>query len=72
MTISQRPLSDTEGQSIPCIVCKGPLTVRLAHGRKSGKAFVMLLCGRDGRHFRAFVNDRDYVAHVLQRLEDRV
>ena len=57
------------GQSIPCVVCKEPLTVRLARGRKSGKPFVMLLCGRDGRHFRAFINDQVYVGHVLERLE---
>ncbi len=52
-----------------CIVCQGPLEVRLAQGRKSGKSFVMLLCGVDARHFRAFVNDQDYVRRVLERME---
>ena len=56
-------------QGIPCLVCKEPLTMRLARGRRSGKAFVMLLCGRDARHFRAFVNDRDFVSRVVDRLE---
>ena len=54
---------------IACLVCKEPLTVRLARGRKSGKPFVMLVCAQDGRHFRAFINDQDYVAQVLKRVE---
>ena len=54
---------------IPCLVCGEPLTVRLAHGRKSRKPFVMLLCARDGRHFRGFINDRSFVDGVLTRLE---
>ena len=56
-------------QSIPCLICGEPLTVRLARGRKSGKPFVMLLCSRDGRHFRAFVNDQAYVHRLIARLE---
>ena len=57
--------------AIPCIVCTGPLTVKMARGRKSGKLFLTLLCGVDGRHFRAFINDREYVDQVLKQLEDR-
>ena len=60
-----------DGQGIPCVVCKWPLTVRLARGRKSGKPFVMLICSRDGRHFRAFINDEQFVSGVLGRLEAR-
>ena len=52
-----------------CLVCGEPLVVRIAHGRKSGKPFVMMVCSEDGRHFRAFINDQDYVRQVLQRLE---
>ena len=59
------------GAAIPCLVCRGPLTVRLARGRKSGKPFVMMLCTQDGRHFRAFINDQEYVAAVLERLEGK-
>ena len=55
--------------SIPCLVCGDPLLVRPARGRKSGKPFLMLMCGRDARHFRAFVNDQKYVRAVLARLE---
>jgi hypothetical protein len=54
---------------IPCIVCGGNLTLRTARGRKSGKVFLMLLCGNDPRHFRGFVNDRSFVDSVLSRLE---
>ena len=59
--------SPTRG--IACLVCGQQLTLRLAKGRKSQKTFVMLLCSRDGRHFRAFINDRAYVDQVLARLE---
>ena len=51
-----------------CPICGQALVVRLARGRKSGKPFVMLRC-RDGRHYRAFINDKDYVAGLIERLE---
>lgn len=53
-----------------CPVCQRTLRIDLARGRASGKPFVMLACPQDGRHFRAFINDRDYVAGVIERLED--
>ena len=56
-------------QSIPCLICGDPLTVRLARGRKSGKPFIMLICGSDGRHFRGFITDQSYVSGLLSRLE---
>ena len=56
-------------QQVPCPVCGTPLALRLARGRKSGKPFVMLLCSVDGRHFRGFINDREFVSGVLSRLE---
>ncbi len=56
-------------RGIPCLVCGQQLTIRLAKGRKNQKTFVMLLCGADGRHFRGFINDREYVDKVLARLE---
>ena len=56
-------------QSIPCLICGDPLTVRLARGRKSGKPFIMLICGSDGRHFRGFITDQSYVSELLARLE---
>ncbi len=54
---------------IPCVVCGGPLALRVARGRKSGKPFLMLVCTKDGRHFRAFINDQAYVRNVLDGLE---
>ena len=54
-----------------CPICTDPLSARLAHGRKSGKPFVMFICARDGRHFRGFINHRPYVQELLERLESR-
>ena len=59
-----------QDRGIPCLICKQPLTVRLARGRKSGKPFVMLMCAVDGRHFRAFISHKDYVSQVINRLEE--
>ena len=56
-------------QGIPCLICGDPLTIRMARGRKSGKPFVMLICGRDGRHFRGFINDQTYVGDLIARVE---
>jgi len=57
--------------TVPCVICSQPLDLRLARGRKSGKPFVMLVCGKDARHFRAFINDQDYVGEVVARMETR-
>ena len=48
-----------------CLICRTPLSVRAAFGRKSGKPFVTLVCPADGRHFRAFIADTQYVQKVL-------
>ncbi len=52
-----------------CPICGQALIVSLSHN-KSGRPFVMLRC-RDGRHFRAFINDKDYVAGLIERLEKK-
>ena len=57
-------------QQAPCLVCRQPLTLRFARGRKSGKPFLMLICGQDGRHFRAFITDKAYVSRVLEGVEE--
>ena len=54
-------------KQIPCPVCNGALAVRLARGRKSGKPFVMLVCGKDGRHLRGFISDREFVKGVVEK-----
>jgi hypothetical protein len=48
------------------------LQMRLAHGRKSGKPFVMLICPADGRHIRAFINDKEFVSKVVTVLEAKI
>ncbi len=52
-----------------CPICKCPLSIRLSRGRKSNKAFVMLICPADGRHFRGFISHQPYVQELLNRLE---
>ena len=49
-----------------CLICGSPLSVRVARGRKSNKPFLMLVCPKDGRHFRAFISDKAYVGKVLE------
>ena len=56
-------------KSIRCLVCKGELTISAAQGRKSKKPFVMLKCSQDGRHFRAFITDQEYVKKVMAGVE---
>lgn len=58
-------------QGIPCLVCGEPLSFRPATGRKSGKPFIMLICGTSGKHFRGFITDQSYVAGVMGRIESR-
>jgi hypothetical protein len=55
--------------ALGCPVCGVTLRVGTAQGRTSHKPFLMLICPADGRHFRGFINDREYVAKVLARLE---
>ena len=54
-----------------CHICGEPLAFRLAHGRKSGKPFVMLRCPVDGRHFRGFIADQGFVRAFVDNLEVR-
>lgn len=52
-------------KEIKCPICSNDLSVRMAKGRKSNKPFIMLVCPHDGRHFRAFITDQEYVKTVL-------
>ena len=61
--------SSTGQVSLSCHICRARLEVTLARGRKSGKSFVALKCPSDGRHFRGFVADREFVGRLLKRLE---
>ena len=52
---------------IRCPVCGQALSVSPAKSRKARKpkTFLMLVCPSDGRHFRAFISDREFVARAL-------
>ncbi len=52
--------------TIGCPVCSKPLSVTVAKGRKSNKPFIMLKCDVDGRHFRGFITDQNFVRRILQ------
>lgn len=52
-------------KNINCPICANALSIRIAHGRKSNKPFIMLKCDTDGRHFRGFITDQEYVKRVL-------
>lgn len=58
-------------KALNCPVCGLNLKITLAQGRTSKKAFLMVVCPKDGRHFRGFINDKDYVAQILARLEEK-
>lgn len=50
---------------VKCPICSKPLSVRMARGRRSNKPFILLVCPEDGRHFRAFISDQDYIVKVI-------
>jgi hypothetical protein len=47
------------------------MVFRVAQGRKSGKKFIMVRCPVEGRHFRGFISDQEYVREVLSRVGDK-
>ncbi len=55
-------------KEIGCPVCFNPLLVKIVHGRKSNKPFIMLKCAADGRHFRGFITEQTYVGRVLNEI----
>ncbi len=59
----------TSNAGISCLVCHGPLELRVAHGRKSRKPFLLLICPVDGRHFRGSIADKEYVEKVIRNAE---
>ncbi len=56
---------------VQCPICKESLKVSLAASRraKKKKAFIMLVCPNDGRHFRGFISDQEYVANIVESQE---
>ena len=70
MTINEQSTTANQNQPLQCPVCGDPLSLQIATGRKSGKAFLMLKCLRDGRHFRGFITHRPFVESLIQNLEN--
>ena len=56
---------------LKCPVCATALLLAPAKSRKSRnpKQFLMLVCPSDGRHFRGFINDVEFVRQVMRRAE---
>ncbi len=57
-------------KKIGCPVCGTAIGVSKAQSRKSKrpKTFLMLLCPINGRHFRAFINDPEFISRVAGTL----
>ena len=53
--------------NIPCPVCSTSLQLSPARSRKSKKpkTFLMLCCPADGRHFRGFIQDVEFVGKII-------
>ena len=48
-----------------CLVCGAKLEMSICKGKKERKA-IMLSCPKDGRHFRAFINEPSVVDKVVK------
>lgn len=55
-------------QTVQCPVCQSELKLTPATSRKTGKISLMLVCPTSGIHFRAFINDEKFIAHVMESL----
>ena len=54
--------------TINCPVCGAGLKVNTSTS-KAGKVALVLVCLRDGRDFRAFINNKEYIQEVFDSLE---
>ncbi len=54
-----------EGNSLTCLVCNGPVVIALT---KKGNG-LHFKCEKDGRHFRGFVMDKQYLQGVMRHAE---
>ena len=57
---------------VKCPICAEPLRFSIATSRRSKrkKAFVMLVCPTDGRHFRGFISDQEWVGRLMEDAVD--
>ena len=58
----------SELPTISCPVCGAGLRVNTCTS-KAGKVSLVLVCPKDGRDFRAFINNQDYIREVFDSLE---
>ena len=61
-------------KGIGCPICSEPLKLSRAESRKSKrpKVFLMLVCPNDGRHFRGFIADKEFIGKLAENsLEGR-
>ena len=58
-------------KQVGCPVCGVALRLSPARSRKSKnpKTFLMLACPEDGRHFRGFISDQEFVERSLDAVE---
>ena len=54
--------------TICCPVCGAGLKVTTSTS-KTGKVALVLVCPKDGRDFRAFINNREYVRRVMDSID---
>ncbi len=54
--------------AICCPVCGAGLKVTTCTS-KTGKVALVLVCPKDGRDFRAFINNREYVRRVMDSID---
>ena len=56
---------------VRCPVCAVALKLTTARSRKAKipRTFLMLACPKDGRHFRGFISDGDFVQRTLDAAE---
>ena len=54
--------------NICCPICGADLNVKVSTSKR-GKVSLSLACPTNGRHFRAFINDSNFVRRVMDSLE---
>lgn len=61
----------TDIPTIRCPVCEAELKVTTSTS-KLGNVALVFACPRDGRDFRAFINNKEYVRRVMDSIESAV
>jgi len=54
---------------IPCPLCQEPLAMYVTTSRR-GRHAIGLVCRRDGRHLRGFINDQEFVAATIAKIAE--